>query len=59
MGRKGRGSKREAPKRIDEFYHRGAYERHEVSARPAKKAILQFRGKGFKTERRRKKRARD
>ena len=50
-GRKSRGSKVEAPKHIDEFYHRGAYERHEIHARHEPKAAMAFRGKGFKTER--------
>lgn len=44
------------PKAIPEFYHRGAYERHEISTHAPKKAVLGFRGKGAKTERRRRKR---
>ncbi len=56
MVKRSRGAKQEAPKRIDEFYHRGSYSRHEVSARHAPKAVLPFRGKGSKVERRGKKR---
>ncbi len=48
----GRGSRGPIPRRIDEFYHRGAYERHEIHTRPAKKGGLRFRGKGAKVERR-------
>jgi len=53
----GRGSRAPIPRRINEFYHRGAYERHEVHTRRAKKAGLRFRGKGAKVERRHHKRA--
>lgn len=56
MERKSRGAKAQAPLHIDEFYHRGAYEKHEVRARHPKKAVLPFRGKGSKVERRSKKR---
>ena len=52
MARKSRGAKQEAPKQINEFYHRGSYERHEISARHTPKAVLGFRGKGSKVERR-------
>ena len=45
-----------APKAIPEFYHRGAYERHEIPTRGSKKAVLGFRRKGAKIERRGKKR---
>jgi hypothetical protein len=54
--RKGRGAKEEAPKHIEEFYHRGSYERHEASERHTPKAVMTFRGKGSKVERRSKKR---
>ena len=58
MGRKSRGVKAAPPRRIDEFFHRGAYERHDISARHTPKAALRFRGKGFKIERRSAKRTR-
>lgn len=58
MGRKSRGAKATAPRRIDEFYHRGSYERHETAARHTPKAALRFRGKGSKIERRSGKRTR-
>ena len=48
----GRGAKAAAPKRIDEFYHRGSYERHEPRDRKASKAVMRFRGKGIKVARR-------
>lgn len=47
----GRGAKAEAPKRIDEFYHRGSYERHEAHDRKGHKAVMRFRGKGTKVAR--------
>lgn len=56
MVKKSRGAKAEPPKHIDEFYHRGAYSQHEVSARHTPKAVMTFRGKGTKVERRAKKR---
>lgn len=43
-------------KPIDEFYHRGAYSRHDISARHTPKAVMSFRGKGSKVERRSKRR---
>ncbi len=52
MGRRSRGSKAAAPQPINEFFHRGAYERHEISARHTPKAVMRFRGKGSKVERR-------
>ncbi|HVZ81548.1 MAG TPA: hypothetical protein VHE12_12235 [bacterium] len=52
----GRGAKAASPKRIDEFHHRGSYERHEISERHTPKAVMTFRGKGSKVERRGKKR---
>jgi len=45
----GKGSPKTVPKHVDEFFHRGAFERHEVRARHTHKAVLPFRGKGFKT----------
>ncbi len=48
----GRGAKPKALKRIDEFYHRGSYSRHEIAARHKPKAVMAFRGKGSKVERR-------
>ncbi|HUO57854.1 MAG TPA: hypothetical protein VMV05_06720 [bacterium] len=52
MERVSRGAKGEAPQSIHEFYHRGAYERHEIAARHTPKAAMRFRGKGSKIERR-------
>lgn len=49
---KGRGSAGAVLKPIHEFYHRGAYERHETPAHHPPKAFLRFRGKGAKIERR-------
>ncbi len=48
----GRGSRSPIPKHIEEFYHRGAYEQHEIHTRSPKKAVLRFQGKGSKIERR-------
>ena len=48
----GRGAKSPVKKRIDEFYHRGSYENHEVREHHTPKAVMTFRGKGFKVERR-------
>lgn len=48
----GRGSSEPIPRHIDEFYHRGAYEQHEIRTHSPKKAVLRFRGKGSKIERR-------
>ena len=56
MVKRSRGAKQEAPQKIDEFYHRGSYSRHETSARHTPKAVMPFRGKGSKVERRGKKR---
>ena len=52
MERASRGAKGEVPPPIHEFYHRGAYERHEIAARHTPKAAMKFRGKGAKVERR-------
>jgi len=48
----GRGNPKGETKPIEEFYHRGAYSRHEIRARHTPKAVLSFRGKGSKIERR-------
>ncbi|HJT23474.1 MAG TPA: hypothetical protein VJ873_02805 [bacterium] len=53
---KGRGSKGAVPKSPREFFHRGSYERREARVRGPRKAILRFRGKGSKVERRSRKR---
>jgi hypothetical protein len=42
----------EKPKRIDKLNYRGSRTHHEVEARHPHKAVLPFRGKGAKTERR-------
>jgi len=52
MGRKSKGAKAAVKPAIPEFYHRGAYERHETRARHTPKAAMSFRGKGSKVERR-------
>lgn len=52
MGRKSRGAKPAAPKKIDEFYHRGGYSRHEQRDRHRPKAAMTYRRKGAKIERR-------
>lgn len=54
--RSGRGDKAAAPKHIDEFHHRGSYERREPRAHRTPKATMSFRGKGSKVERRSRKR---
>ncbi len=48
----GRGTPRGGVKPIEEFYHRGPYSRHEVRTRHTPKAVLPYRGKGAKIERR-------
>ena len=50
--RTGRGTPAGGTKPVEEFYHRGAFSRHEVRARHTPKAALAFRGKGSKVERR-------
>lgn len=55
--RAGKGGPKKALKNIPEFYHRGSYERREPRLRHRRKAVLRFRGKGMKVERRRGKRA--
>jgi hypothetical protein len=52
----GRGSKAKPHKRIDRLYYRGSRLRHEAAPRHARKAVMTFRGKGSKVERRQKKR---
>jgi len=42
----------ESPKRIDQLYFRGSRSRQEVPAKSPHKAVLPFRGKGAKRERR-------
>ena len=54
MGRKNRGAKGAKAPKINEFYHRGGYERHEIRDRHTPKAAMRFRGKGSKIERRKK-----
>jgi len=51
-----RGAKTATSKPIEEFYHRGSYEHHESHERHTPKAVMAFRGKGSKVERRQKKR---
>ncbi|HJT23456.1 MAG TPA: hypothetical protein VJ873_02710, partial [bacterium] len=53
---RGRGSAGEVLKPIHEFYHRGAYERHEGRIKRISRTLMRFRGKGAKIERRHKKR---
>jgi hypothetical protein len=50
--RAGKGNPAGGTKPIEEFFHRGAYSRHEVNAWHTPKAALAFRGKGSKVERR-------
>jgi hypothetical protein len=52
LQRAGRGNPAGGTKPIEEFFHRGSYSRHEVKARAPKKAVMKFRGKGSKVERR-------
>jgi hypothetical protein len=49
---KGRGAKAQPRKPIREFYHRGAYSRHELREKARNKGVLPYRGKGYKVERR-------
>ncbi len=53
----GEGRRKKALKSIPKFYHRGSYEQREPRLRHRRKAVLRFRGKGMKVERRRRKRA--
>lgn len=46
MAKRSRGAKEETPKHVDEFYHRGSYSQHEISARHTPKAVMSFRGGG-------------
>ncbi|GEM_PF-3096627 len=48
----GRGSKMEPVKRIDQLHLRGGLTHHEVTRAHTPKAVMEFRGKGFKVERR-------
>ena len=48
----GRGSKREPAKRIDPLPFRGNRTHHEVTQAHTPKAVMEFRGKGSKVERR-------
>jgi len=48
----GRGSKIEPAKRIDKLYLRGGLTHHEVTTHHKHKAVMEFRGKGSKVERR-------
>lgn len=49
---RGKGAPAPQIRPIDEFYHRGGYERHEARSRHDPKAVMGFRGKGAKVERR-------
>jgi hypothetical protein len=43
---RGRGDKREIPKRVDKLYYRGPRLHHEIAEHHVNKAVLPYRGKG-------------